>query len=334
MKYLFIISLCTISSSVLAGTIDANFNNPRNPIKAGINNEDGIARFMKEGHEIESFSNLIINEPSISSTIVPTTSNGVAIIVSTTGSRTKYDAIIPIYFNGNSFYVDCAYKSSYDSVDGIASSGTSCQHALLKDLDIPGVINEDQMQSYQDGTPQELRLKIHDCTSPQSRLNGEIYEVNCGSDPSTISSGKTMIFNKNGDLVFTTNNYNFVYQGNGEFVLYAETNKKAAIIHGNFGCINSSPVKGSSEKPATLGAGTNIHYSIQQQGQCYNGSYYYDRYHSPIALSGIEKNGSIELIELGEGRQITGSFTLTRLEPEISGTWAPVAPQEQTLPVR
>jgi hypothetical protein len=85
----------------------------------------GTVAIYEDAKLVGKFDNLIVDQPALSSNVITLTGGGLAIEIDSDGSRNKFHMIAPIRKSDGRFYVDCMYKSIYDSVDETISVGTS-----------------------------------------------------------------------------------------------------------------------------------------------------------------------------------------------------------------
>lgn len=91
---------------------------------------------------------MIIEQPAFSSDVVALAGGGLAVEIDSDGSRNKFHIIAPVRKVGGRFYVDCVYKSAYDSVDEARSAGTFCRNIELGKFDVSAAINDDGLKFY------------------------------------------------------------------------------------------------------------------------------------------------------------------------------------------
>jgi len=111
-----------------------------------------VLHIYKEGKKSGKFGNLEINEPNISSYVIQSMDDELAVRIETAGSRNEYSVLAPIVKRNGNLFVNCVYKSIYDSVDGSRLAGSSCRWIPLEKFDPESAINDSGLLRYKSGS--------------------------------------------------------------------------------------------------------------------------------------------------------------------------------------
>lgn len=220
------IILTILPAFALSKTLSTNYQHAEHTIElsAKEGNQQDIVEFYESGKLIGKYSNLIINETSLSSTLVRLAGGGLALEIDSNGSRNKFHIIVPIKVVANKLYVNCIYKTAYDSVDEVRSVGTSCKKTDLGKFDVSGAINDDGMISYSNKPTWLKTISLPACVNPVGLDYGTYHAARCSDKGISDSMNQIItIFDKNGNVVFSISGYEFIPQENGlNFALIAD----------------------------------------------------------------------------------------------------------------
>jgi hypothetical protein len=135
---IFIFVIAIMPSQGYAVMVKFAFSPSKHVYEAKITSTDdaNLVSFYDGDKFLGTYENLIVNETSFWSGIVPTVDGGVALVIETNASRSKYNALVPIELHGGKLYVRCIYKEAYDAVEQVKFNGTSCEKQDLKLFDV------------------------------------------------------------------------------------------------------------------------------------------------------------------------------------------------------
>lgn len=167
-------------------------------------NKTGEAEIY-EGEKLQGkYKNLIVNESSLSSNLVPLVGGGLAIEIDSEGSRNKFHIIAPINIIEGRLYVDCVYRTFYDSVDETRSVGSSCKRVELGSFDVAAAISDDGMITYSGGKNWLKKIQHTTCANPTGLEYGNFIFVRCSADgASDTKNQKVIILEKTGKPLAT-----------------------------------------------------------------------------------------------------------------------------------
>jgi len=280
---------------------------------------------IHEGQQlVGKFTNLIVNEGSLASDIVPMLGGGIAIYADSYASRSKYHIVAPIDKTGNRLHIRCIYKSVYDSTYEEKLVGASCQDVDLADFDINKAIGDEGLFRYEE-TPSWLKkLPLDGCANPAGFTYGDSYIVNCSEDASRVAGKSRVIaFTSSGEIMFSIDGYEFFpRKGSEEFSLGSDLDDKVIHFSGSLACLKtpaSTPALPTSK--AVMGGKFDIRYSIKEENGCYTGAYLYATKGIAIDLAGRVGSGVRYLMEYDKNRKVSGLFILDKADSALSGTW-------------
>lgn len=280
---------------------------------------------IHEGQQLVGrFTNLIANEGSLASDIVPVLGGGIAIYADSNASRSKYHIVAPIEKTGNRFHIQCIYKSVYDSIQEEKLVGASCRDIDLADFDINEAINDEGLFRYEE-TPSWLKkLPLDGCRNPAGFAYGDSYIVNCSEDESRVAGKSRVIaFKSSGEIMFSIDGYEFFPQkGSDEFALGSDLDDKVIHFSGSLACLRvSGSTPSSLTSKAVMGGKFDIKYSIKEENGCYAGAYLYATKGVAIDLAGRLESGVRYLMEYDKNRKVSGLFILDKAGSALGGTW-------------
>ncbi|CAM2174267.1 Lipoprotein [Burkholderia latens] len=286
--------------------------------------------FYRDGEPLGAYDNLIVNEASLSSSLVHLVGVGIALKIESNGSRNKYEVLVPIDVVGRNLYVECLYKNVYDSAEEARSVGAVCQRQDLHQFDISASINAVNLNLY---AADHNWLKSLPCRSCESAVGIEVgsYRIaRCASEGvSETSRQKIIVLDRQNKLLFSTTGYELIPLNNGdEFFLVANLKNDAVLFKGDFSCYamgsNESETAGGAAK---IGSSLDINYFIGATGKCLNGNYHYVEKNHKISLKGNIKGEMYYLLEMGVDRVSSGAFMLHQIKNEIQGIWIGIPPK-------
>lgn len=286
---------------------------------------------MKIGGMAEKFANLIIDQPAVSSDVVALAGGGLAVEIESIGSRDKYRIISPISKENGRFYVDCNYKTVYDSVDETRSVGTSCKRVELGKFDVSSAIAHDGLMLYSQDHGWLKKAAPSSCRNAVGLEYGSYRIVRCA--PGGVADGekqKIIVFGRHGELLFSVYGYELIPRGDGSgFVLSADLPDRAVNFEGNLTC--ASRPRGARDKfigKAKIGGKLEISYALTNADNCVIGSYAYVKSGINIAMMGMKQGGLTYLLELTSSKASTGLFLLDQLTTGMHGAWIGVPPKK------
>ncbi|MFL9907662.1 hypothetical protein [Paraburkholderia sp. RL17-337-BIB-A] len=291
----------------------------------------GVVEFYESDKLIGKYSNLIINETSLSSTVVSLAGGSLALAIDSNGSRNKFHIIAPIRETAQKLYVNCIYKTAYDAVDEVRSVGMSCKKTELRKFDVSGAINDDGMISYSDKPTWLKTISPSTCANAVG-LDFGIYRAARCSDNGVSDSKdqKITIFDKNGNVVFSISGYEFIPLPNGtNFSLMADLQTESIIFDGDLLCLSKkNPPVLTIDGTAKMANRFAISYAIGVFNGCLAGHYSYAGKNGKIILNGYKDAGLFHLLEIGNGHVSTGLFILNHLDQTAHGVWVGTPPKE------
>lgn len=298
--------------------------------KVTSNEHAGSVSFYQDGKLLGTYDNLIVNESSLSSTLVPVIGGGVALEIESDGSRSKYDIIAPIKFIGGKLYIECLYKNVYDSVEEERSVGTICQRRELSQFDVSASINSANLSIYTAKHNWLKSLPPGSCSNAVGVEIGSYRIARCaqGGASETIKQ-KIIALDQQNKLIFSTTGYELIPLKDGfAFVLTANLKNDVVIFKGDFSCyqstLNASDVAGGTAK---IGGNVSINYSIGMTGKCLGGTYRYAKRNQDIILRGNATGDTHYMLEMDAKRVSSGVFMLDQIKDGIRGEWVGVPPK-------
>lgn len=298
--------------------------------KVTSNERAGSVSFYQDGKLLGTYDNLIVNESSLSSTLVPAIGGGVALEIESNGSRSKYDILAPIKFIDGKLYIECLYKNVYDSVEEERSVGAICQRRELSQFDVSASINSANLSLYTAKHNWLKSLPPGLCSNAVGLEIGSYRIARCaqGGASETIKQ-KIIALDRQNKLIFSATGYEFIPLKDGSaFVLAANLNNDAVIFKGDFSCYQStltaSDVAGGTAK---IGGNISINYSIGMTGKCLGGTYSYAKRNKGIILRGNETGDVYYMLEMDAKRVSSGVFMLDQIKDRIRGQWVGVPPK-------
>ncbi|MFM0400280.1 hypothetical protein [Paraburkholderia aspalathi] len=210
-------------------------------------NKAGEAEIYEGEKFLGRYENLIVNESSFSSNIVSLVGGGLAIEIDSEGSRNKFHIITPINRIGGRLYVDCMYRTFYDSVDETRSVGSSCKTVELGSFDVAAAISEDGMFTYSDGTDWLKIIQHTACANPTGLEYGNFRFVRCTADgASDTKNQKIIILDKTGKSLATLVGYELIPKVDGfGFEIIAGLQGQAIVLSGDVRCLSKEMVSSS-----------------------------------------------------------------------------------------
>lgn len=328
---LFVLIFLPLLVSAKTITADLAHNGHEDRVVITERNKIGSVEIYENEKLLGKYDNLIVDEASLSSSLVPLAGGGLAIEIDSEGSRNKFHIVAPIKKIGGLLYVDCIYKSTYDSVDETRSVGVSCKKTELSKFDAPGAINGDGMIVYS-AKPEWLKnVPPATCINAVGLENGAFRIVRCSnSGVSDTKNQKIIIFDKQGQLLVVLNGYELIPQPDElGFALTAGLEGQTIIFNGNFECLSKKNIESTAlSGTARIAKKLTINYKLGVVDGCMAGHYFYSGGSGNIGLKGYENEKSFYLLEIGSRRVSSGLFILDRLGADAHGVWAAVPPRE------
>ncbi|WP_321951738.1 hypothetical protein [Paraburkholderia bannensis] len=298
--------------------------------------KDGVLTLYSGGKSLGQFPNVIVNNGGMASDVEDSATGSPIIRIITDGSRNKYDVTIPIIEDGGVVYTNCAYKSFFDSNDGNRSVGVSCSLAPLREFDPEAAINEENLIRYQVGFDWLKNAASKNCSRPQGIEYGIYHIALCAKqaypDPSQET---TIVFDVRGNRIFSVLGYEFIPGGmlKGEFALVGAVGEHTVFHVNNLDCLASSKIpENSPSRSGEIGKYKIKYFALKEGGGIY-GRYSYDGKENSVDLLGISLRDATHLLEVGNGKKVTGLFDLMPDIYGFEGNWIS-APPGKILPVR
>ncbi|WP_341317365.1 hypothetical protein WN982_39460 [Paraburkholderia sp. IMGN_8] len=297
-------------------------------------NKAGEVEIYEGGKSLGKYENLIVNASSLSSNLVPLVDGGLAIEIDSEGSRNKFHIVAPINRIGGRLYVDCIYRTFYDSVDETRSVGSSCKRVELGSFDVAAAISEDGMIAYSDGKDWLKNIQRAACTNPTGLEYGDFRFVRCSADgASDTKNQKIIILDKGGKSLATLVGYELIPKVDGfGFAIIAGLQSQAIVFSGDARCLSKEMVNSNpSSGVAKIANGLAINYTLNETNACISGHYSYAGRNGDIVLKGYKDNGIFYLLEMVSHKISSGLFILNRLDGGARGVWVAVPPKEPLM---
>jgi hypothetical protein len=281
-----------------------------------------------------SFDNLIVDQSSISSTIVPMLGGGIAISGDSDGSRDKYHIVAPIYKNGDKFFVRCVYKAVYDSVDENRSVGSTCENTELSKFDISNAITSNGLMAYKDDQDWLKGFSIKNCKDPSGFKYDDYYVIRCSpAGAGDVKNASVTLADSSKSILFTLTGFDIFPDqalGPGGFFLNADLLDQTIPFYGALACFKSGEASnGGSRRAAKMGGRLSISYDLSTTSQdCLVGHYSYASKNIPINLSGTVHAGMGYLLERSKDGDATGLFVLNQFSGPLQGVWVGIPPKK------
>jgi hypothetical protein len=301
---------------------------------------DGDIVSIRNGdREMGRFSNLIVDESSVYSSISSTADGGLVLSISSNASRNKYEIVIPIMEREGKLFTNCIYKSVYDAVDGGRSIGTSCALTPLKNFDIFSAISDRDLHSYVDvktpiGQPNSER-----CPDSRELDGGPRYSayrvVLCGRKKGqNAGEEETIVLDHSGNTLFSVIGYIFFPEGNNGYALYASAGERPVVFRGKLDCFAHQQAIRNFNGKGEVGRYP-IRYDINISQGCVVGSYSYENHRIPIEWVGVQYGNRLYLTELQSDRAVSGLFVVNEdKDHSAKGIWISTPPSATILPAR
>lgn len=290
----------------------------------------GLVEMYESGVLAGKFTNLVVDQPAISSQLVALAGGGLAIEIESDASRNKFHIISPITKEGGRFYVGCNYKTVYDTVDEARSVGAWCKHVELGKFDVFAAIADDGLMLYSEGHRWLQNVAPAACKNAVGIEYGNYRIVRCAAGGvADTKNQEVIVFNRRDELLFSTHGYELIPGNDGlKFVLSADLPSHVVNFEGDLACIaRPHDARNDIFGKARMGGRLEIGYALANAEGCINGNYYYLKKNVNIELSGVRKGALTYLLELSPSRASTGLFVIDRLSPDIHGAWVSVPPK-------
>ncbi|MFX1686028.1 hypothetical protein PWR05_15710 [Paraburkholderia sp. A2RI-6] len=331
-----ILMMVVTSGLVSAETLVVDIGHDGHADKAIVSQQGhaGTVAIYEDAKLVGKFDNLIVDQPALSSNVITLTGGGLAIEIDSDGSRNKFHMIAPIRKADGRFYVDCIYKSIYDSVDETISVGTSCAKLDLGKLDVSSAINDNGLKHYGADHVWLKEIPAATCSNAVGFEYSNYRIARCAADgASDTRKQKIVAYDKQGKTLFSVAGYELIPGADGKrFLLTGDLQAKTVVFEGNFDCfaqdtIPTSDISGKARVAHRL----NINFTLGSVGGCLIGHYSYAGRGEDIVLRGLKRDGLTYLLELGANNVSTGMFVLDRLDSGARGGWISV-PQGVIFP--
>jgi len=289
----------------------------------------GTVTVYEDGKLLGKFDNLIVDQPALSSDVVALAGGGLAIEIDSDGSRNKFHMIAPVSKVDGRLYVDCVYKSVYDSVDETRSVGTSCGKVELSKFDASAAINDGGLKPYGKDYVWLKRI-ASSCANAVGLEYGNYRVARCAADGvSDTRKQRIIVFDKQGETLFSLVGYELIPRRDGlGFLLSSDLQTQTVAFSGNLACFTlSEGTTNDVSGKAKLAEKYNINYALSSADGCLAGHYSYAGKAGEILLKGSKTDGLAYLLELGANNASTGLFVLDRLDGGVHGVWIGVPPK-------
>ncbi|MGF6964859.1 hypothetical protein OKW43_001864 [Paraburkholderia sp. WC7.3g] len=287
--------------------------------------------FYRDDRLLGTYDNLIVNESSLSSSLVPVIIGaGIALKIESDGSRNKYQILAPIEFVGGNLYVECLYKNLYGAVEDTRSVGAICQRQELHQFDVSASINAANLNLYAANQNWLKSLPPGSCSSAVGIEVGSYRIARCTPEgASETSKQKINALDQKNRLLVSTTGYELIpLEGSSEFFLVANMKNDAVLFKGDFSCYAiGSNVSDTDVGTARIGASLGINYAIGKTGKCLKCNYSYASKNREISLRGNVAGEIYYLLEMGADRISSGAFMLNPIRNGIQGVWVGVPPK-------
>lgn len=296
--------------------------------------KDDILLMYQDEKSLGQFSNVLVNNANLSSSVEKSTAGEPIIRIITDGSRNKYDIIIPIIERDGVPFTGCAYKSVFDSNDGSRSVGVSCSLAPLRQFDPEATINEDHLLKYREGFNWLRNAVAKDCAAPQGIEYGDYRIALCTKQTYPDPTHETaVVFNANEQKIFSVRGYEIIPGGTskGEFALVGSLGESTTLYVNNLDCVTYPKLSGRhSPRSGAIGK-YRIRYFAQKFGGCAYGSYAYEKNTGDMRLLGTASKEAVRLLEMTGNKDVTGLFDLNPNIGNFNGNWMSVPPGKLLL---
>jgi hypothetical protein len=294
----------------------------------------GLVEIYDAHKLLGAYKNLVVSESTMSADIVSILDGGIAVSIDSNGSRYKYHIIAPIYKRENWLYINCVYKSIYDSVDETNSVGTSCKNISLGRFYPSTAINERDLFVYKPDNVWLSHLPLKDCGNKTGFRYGTYYVVQCEANQiSSLGKPTVLVFNRSGKIILSFVGYTFIPKGDGDvFSLHSDLSDKTIIFYGSLNCISEYATHGRGREIGKIANKINSNYSIEKANGCYFGRSSYSDNNVPSGLSGMKSDNKLYLIERTDNGTASRLFILEKINDSMKGIWLSV-PAGESLSV-
>lgn len=310
----------TLTSSVA-------FSAPTLPLS--FSTKDNVLSVFRGGRSLGRFSNVVVSNAAMSSSVEKSTTGRPLIRIVTDGSRDKYDITIPLIERNGAPFTDCVYKSVFDSNDGSRSVGVSCSLTPLRQFDAGATANKERLFTYRKGLQWLRKVVSEDCPVPQGIEYGSYRIALCATqtypDPDQET---TIVFNEEGRKIFSIRGYQLIPGGisKGDFAFIGASGGNATFYVSSLDCRYPPIADGkATSKTGAIGK-LRIRYFLHKVGDCVYGSYAYAHKENGITLFGNISKDALHLIEMNVNKNVTGLFDMSPDLDQFNGTWVSVPP--------
>ncbi|EDT43674.1 hypothetical protein [Burkholderia ambifaria] len=285
--------------------------------------------FYQDGKPLRTYENLIVNQSSLSSNLIPIIGGGIALEIESNGSRNKYTIIAPIEFVDGKLYVECLGKSVYDSIEEVRSVGSICRKQELGQFDVSSSINEDGLFYYTADLGWLKNLSSGICQNAVGFDVGSYRIARCArEEASDTNHQKIIVLNWQNRLLFSIVGYELVPVNNkSEFMLSANLKNGIVVFKGDFSCYEDRGDTFDAGGAAAEIDGNHIDYSIRAIGACLVGNYKYKKINGDILLKGRVAGAEYYLLGMDADLASNGVFVLNRIKGGIRGFWVEAPPK-------
>jgi hypothetical protein len=326
------LAIVTLPGFVSAETLLLDLGHDGHTERAVVSYEEraGTVAIFDNGKLLGKFDNLIVDQPALSSGVLALAGGGLAIEIESDGSRNKFHIVAPVIKRAGRLYVDCVYKSVYDSVGKTRSVGSLCGKVELGKFDVSDVVNDDGMKLYRKGYEWLKRMAPTSCANAVGFEYGNYRIARCSMDGvSDTRKQRIVVLDKQGETLLSLVGYELIPQHDGSsFLLSSDLQDQAVVFVGNLTCfVQRKIVPNAFSGKATLVGKFTINYTLGWVGDCLTGHYSYTATGGEIFLMGSKNDALTYLLELGANNVSTGLFVLDRLDDGARGVWIGVPPR-------
>lgn len=331
LRSFILVIVATFPIFAFSKTLDVTYNDHNDVVQIQTSEKanTNVVEFHDDTRLLGQYHNLIVDELAVTSTIVRQTGGGVAIVIDSNGSRNKYHVVVPILKDGQELFIDCIYKTSYDSVAEGRSVGSSCRKRSLAEFDIGSAISDAGMITYT-GTLSWLGAvsKITCQNAVGFELAG-YRVVRCSEIGLSDTRMQTIFtFDKNGNQIFSVSGYELIPSGNN-FSLIADLQNATIVFSGIWRCYQyNSASEGIRSENARIADRFPIKFTMGSVNGCLIGHYSYIEKNGQITLKGSRQGRALHLLELDSRKESTGLFMLDGLASGVRGVWVAAPPKE------
>jgi hypothetical protein len=316
-----------VSSTIFASVLifSPAFSAPTETLS--FSTKDSVLFLYSGGKNIGRFSNVLVSNAAMLSSVENSTTGTPLIKIVTDGSRNKYNVTIPIIEIDGVPYTNCAYKSVFDSNDESRSVGVSCSLTPLRQFDPESAVSEKGLIKYRTEFNWLRDAVAKNCTTPIGIEYGSYRIALCAKEGDPDPSGEsTIVFDKKGKIIFSVRGYELIPGGisGGEFAFVGVSGEQTNFHINNLDCMTPPRVSERDRSQTGKIGKYGIKYSSYKIGNCAYGSYSYQNKTEQISLSGVVSEDSLRLLEITNDKEVTGIFNLNPNMADFNGSWISV----------